>query len=338
VPRNRADEVRLEAVAIAKKLHRQLGLEQRVRQQNAAVDVFAVIVELGIPLVFKPLESALGLCLPKPVRGIMITTKRTLNIQRFTAAHELGHAVLDHDASIDKQIFERGPLEPQNGRDLKEVAADAFAAEFLLPRWLYRMHAQRQGWSTNHLKNPDVAYQLSLRMGASYDATCWGLQSHQILQSPDVDILRAEKVAAMKTRLGEGHRPQDSWADIWRLTERDNGAVVSGTEKDLVQVELSEHGSGGFEWNAELLRAAGLEVLYDESEFERNPLRYGSSNVRKIVARPVGATRRHIDLVERQPWNENVIEGHLSMTLAFDGAERGGMSRVERERRGLVAS
>jgi Zn-dependent peptidase ImmA (M78 family) len=338
VPRSRINELRLEAVTAAKRLHRQLGLEKRVREQNGAIDVFASIVELGIPLVFKPLENALGLCLPRPVLGIMVTTKRTLNIQRFTAAHELGHAILQHGAIVDREILERGPMGPDNGRDSNEVAAESFAAEFLLPRWLYRMHATKQGWGVNHLKNPDVIYQLSLRMGASYEATCWGLLSNQILNRADVNILRKEKVASTKKKLGEGHRPQDSWADIWRVTDRDDGALLSATEKDLVQVELPEHGSGGFEWNADTLRDAGLEVLYDESEFDREPLRYGTPSIRKIVARPTGAIRRRLDLVERQPWDGQAVEGHLSITVAFDGTERGGMSRFERARRGLVES
>jgi Zn-dependent peptidase ImmA (M78 family) len=332
--RSASDAARLEAAAVAKRLHRQLEIEKRVKETGGAIDVFEAISDLDIPLVFKELESAQGLYLPRPARGILITTGRSLNIQRFTAAHELGHAALDHEGSIDREIFERGPLQPQNGRDLKEVAADAFAAEFLLPRWLYRLHVQRQGWSLAHLKNPDVAYQLSLRLGASYEATCWGLLNNQILDRRDVAILQDEKVASMKRKLGKGYRPTSSWADVWRITERDNGGLFTGTELDLVQLEFKEHSSAGFIWDVEPLRKAGLEILDDEAEFSRDPLVYGAPSIRKIIARPTAAQRIEIRATETQPWS-HISDAEVAVTLAFNGAEKKGWSRIERIRRGL---
>jgi Zn-dependent peptidase ImmA (M78 family) len=164
------------------------------------------------------LTSALGLCLPAPLQGIIVTTRRGLHIQRFTAAHELGHVILEHRGSIDREILERGPLAPSDGRDLQEVAADAFAAEFLLPRWLFRHHIQSQGWTVSgHLRNPDIVYQLSLRMGVSYEATCWSLLGHHILPKGEVDELRKIPVARLKSRLSGEFKPGNSWADVWRL-------------------------------------------------------------------------------------------------------------------------
>lgn len=326
----------LAAAAAAKRLHRQLDLQARVTSSGGSIDVFEAITDLNIPLLFKPLDSAQGLCLPKPLRGILVTTKRTLNIQRFTAAHELGHVALDHEGSVDFEILERGPLGPDGGRDIKEVAAEAFAAEFLLPRWLYKLHVQRQAWSLNHLRNPDITYQLSLRLGASYEATSWGLLSHQILDRADVDVLLKEKVAAVKERFGDGFRPADSWADVWRITPHDAGAMVAATERDLIRVELPENSSGGYEWNIEPLSSAGLEVLDDRSDFAQDPIQYGAAAVRKIVARPtIPPQRHHVVLVERQPWSGEQ-DAELAMTLAFDNSETGGMSRAERRRKGMA--
>jgi Zn-dependent peptidase ImmA (M78 family) len=333
--RSPAASTRLNAAASAKRLHRQLGLEARIRQSGGSVDVFEIIAELDIPLLFKPLETAQGLCLPKPLRGIMITTRRTLSIQRFTAAHELGHLMLDHEASIDLEILERGPLGPDKGRDLQEVAADAFAAEFMLPRWLYGYHIQRQGWSVAELRNPNVTYQLALRMGASYEATCWGLLSHQILKRPEVDALRKEKVANMKTRLGDGFRPADSWADVWRFTERDDGGVIGSTERDLVRLELPENSSAGYEWDVGILRDAGLEILDDRSEFNEDPIIYGAPAKRRVMARPLASDRRMVSLIESQPWSPG-NDSRLTVTLNFDGAETGGLSKAERRRMGAM--
>ena len=202
VARTPVEEARLQAVAAAKRVHRALDLQQRVVEAGGQVDVFDAIAELDIALIFKPLKSALGLCLPQPLRGIMVTTERSLHIQRITAAHELGHVILEHRGSIDREILERGPFGPSQGRDIQEVEADAFAAEFLLPRWLYRHHVQTRAGRSAHLRNPEIVYQLSLRMGASYEATCWGLLGHQILPRGDVDALRKAKVAKLKLGLG----------------------------------------------------------------------------------------------------------------------------------------
>jgi hypothetical protein len=88
VARSPIAAARLDVVAAAKRVHRELGLQSRVTDGEGLVDVFEAIAELDIPLVFKPLNSALG-CLPAPLRGIIVTTRRGLHIQRFTAAHEL---------------------------------------------------------------------------------------------------------------------------------------------------------------------------------------------------------------------------------------------------------
>lgn len=334
--RSPAAAARLDAVAAAKRVHRELDLPKRVTEDGGSVDIFDVIGELDIPLVFKPLTSALGLCLPAPLRGIMITTRRGLHIQRFTAAHELGHAILEHRGSIDLEILERGPLGPSLGRDLQEVAADAFAAEFLLPRWLYAHHIRAQGWTVNgHLKNPDVVYQLSLRMAASYEATCWGLLSHEILPRYEVDLLRHETVAKLKSTLGGEFRPGSSWSDVWRLTGKDSGARLAGNPDDLLQIELEEAVGSGYQWQVEALRQAGYQVLSDQSAFSRDPLEYGAASTRILVARPPERGVGEMTLRERQPWAPDAVtDSTFSLALALEGPETGGLSRAHRRRRG----
>lgn len=331
--RSQAATARLEAVAAAKRVHRELALQERVIS-TGFVDVFEVIGELGIPLVFKPLKSALGLCLPAPLRGILVTTRRGLHIQRFTAAHELGHAVLEHQGSIDLEILERGSSAPAHGRDLQEIAADAFAAEFLLPRWLYRHHIQSQGWTVGgHLRNPDILYQLSLRMGASYEATCWGLVGHQILPQGEVDALRKVPVARLKSRLGGEFKPGNSWSDVWRLTLRDNGAEIVGNPDDLLRFELEEDAGSGHQWQVQALREAGYHVLSDESDFSRDPLLYGAPSTRIVIARPPEGGRGKITLREAQPWsNGEDADPTFSLDLALQGPEAGGLSRAGRRR------
>ena len=196
--RNRYEDARLEAIAEAKALHRKLNSKSKLSENKQGfIDVFGVIEALNIPLVFEKLD-ALGFCLPFPIKGIMINKNRTLHIQRFTAAHELGHAVLEHEGSVDHKLNYRGGMDAPSSDPIQEVAADAFAAEFMLPRWLYKQHIQAQRWTVDrHLRNPEIVYQLSLRMGASYEATCWGLLSHKILSKTFVEELVSTEVASI---------------------------------------------------------------------------------------------------------------------------------------------
>ena len=62
--RSPINAARLEAVAAAKRLHRDLGTQARLQAAGGAIDIFACIADLDIPLIFKPLTTALGLCLP----------------------------------------------------------------------------------------------------------------------------------------------------------------------------------------------------------------------------------------------------------------------------------
>jgi hypothetical protein len=60
---------------------------------------------------------------------------------------------------------------------------------------------QSQGWTVDrHLRNPDIVYQFSLRMGASYEATCWGLLCHQILPQGDQHAMGSTPMPSRPTR------------------------------------------------------------------------------------------------------------------------------------------
>jgi Zn-dependent peptidase ImmA (M78 family) len=60
---------------------------------------------------------------------IFVNGRQAITRQRFTLAHEFGHFRMGHDTVIDEQTMIGGVQ-----RDPNEVAANAFAAEFLMPR------------------------------------------------------------------------------------------------------------------------------------------------------------------------------------------------------------
>jgi hypothetical protein len=152
----------------AARLHQQLDLRQQIEAAGGNVDVFAAIHALELPLLVRPLQGLLGAYLSDPAPGVLVTTQRPMSIQRFTAAHELGHFRLHHQPSLDDDsILRRMPLQAQPTGEFQEVEADAFAVEFMMPRWLVAWHAGRQGWTVPDFRRPSAVYQLSLRIGAS---------------------------------------------------------------------------------------------------------------------------------------------------------------------------
>jgi len=171
-------DANIEGAKAAARLHQNLEIRRQVEAQASSIDVFGTIIKEKIPLVFKPLDGLLGAYLPKPTPGIMVTTKRSLSVQRFTGAHELGHAEMDHRASLDDEAIIQRAESPNGEYDPLEAAANAFASDFLLPAWLLIVHAERHRWTRRDLATAPVAYQLALGAGASFEATCLALLRH----------------------------------------------------------------------------------------------------------------------------------------------------------------
>ncbi len=249
----------------------------------SAIDVFGVIRDLGIPLVFQELDQLLGACVrvSSTEVGILVTTQRDLHMQRFTAAHELGHFVLEHEGSLDREVRMPGHTA---GRDPREVEADAFAAEFLMPKWLVKATAQRrQWWAEAPLRSPEVVYQLSLRLAASYEATCWGLTSHDFIRRDVAEELTAKKLKEVKRKALQGITLEDSWADVWQLGLGDDGARLEAGPNDVFIFEMEERASTGMRWDIREAINAGFSLLEDRNTFDEGII--GGPALRRVVFR-----------------------------------------------------
>src|SRR5262249_3555050 len=149
-----------------------------------------------IPVMFRPLKNLLGAYIDDPGQGVMVTTQRQLPVQRFTAAHELGHAALGHEASFDEEeILTRALFVTEASYDPREIQANAFATDLLTPDWLIVHHMKRQGWTPQNVTDPTIVYQLALRMGSSYAATCYALA-----ESKGIDQETRERLLKVKPR------------------------------------------------------------------------------------------------------------------------------------------
>ena len=322
-------EAALSGMSRAADLHTELGLRNKLRDGDRPVDVLETIHKMGLAVLFKPLQGLLGAYVPTAhAAGMLLTTERNLHIQRLTAAHELGHHVLEHRAlSLDAEVGFVA-LGQGAGHDVQEVEADAFAAAFLLPDWLIVAHARRHRWGKRDLAKPDVAYQMSLRLGASYAATCFALSQANLVTAQEAQYLRSTTPKASKQRAVPDVEPASWHSDVWLLSERDRGVQVLGNPDDFLVFALEEHVAGGYSWDTTNLATAGLIVEKDERR-DGNGDAIGGGVTRRLIAQ--GAAIGHLRLEERRPWERE--QGSLNtfeLDLELVGPELQGLPRVAR--------
>jgi len=320
----------LEGTQAAQRLHARLGTKRLFDGGKLSrVDVFGAATRLGAFLLFRPLSGLLGAYLGEPnfpMPGIMVSTQRDLHVQRFTAAHELGHLFLGHTVpSLDEHIgLWRG-----ESKDLLEVAADAFASEFMLPEWLYRHHARRHQWTSAALTQPATVYQLSLRMGASFDATCWGLSGHKILTRATVEKLREVEPKKLKlAALSKRAALENPWADVWVIEESDRGLVFEGGPDDIVIFRCRERASAGYLWDETKLTRLGFELLDDRREDDDTEA-VGGESTRVLTTRVRAPGEYQVALAERRPWQPAELASELSLAFDLQGKEQG-LPRIAR--------
>lgn len=324
----------LEGARAAAKLHRQFDLRRIVEAQGSNVDVFGAIVKEKIPLMFRPLEGLLGAFLPGPAPGIIVTTQRPLSIQRFTGAHELGHAAMGHQTSLDDESMLARSESPSWDYDPLEVAANSFATAFLLPKWLLISQAARHRWTLRDLARPVVVYQVSLRVGASYQATCLALLRHGLIDDGTFAALRNAEVKSLKRALLDGYQLENWYPDVWVLTESDEGTTIEGDARDAFVVRLRENSGAGYLWNVEDLKNAGFLLFRDERVIPSAEDDVGGEVERVLGARPGDSRVGRIDLQQTRPWQAAEPLSRLSFTFDLRGKETG---RPRAERR-LVAA
>lgn len=317
--------------AEAARLHRNLNIRARLESEGGAINVFGLIHELNVPLLLRPLQGLLGAYINVPSPGILVTTERQLSIQRFTAAHELGHCRLQHEPSLDDEdsILRRMPINLAPGHDHQEVEADAFAVAFMMPKWLLALHMRRQDWVVSDLRRSNVVYQLSLRVGASYEALCWTLVRYRLITAKLAREILSIKPKALKEALLAEYRPENYRGDVWLLTEHDADTRIDGSRHDLFVLKLTERSNGGYLWNLDELRDSGFAIVSNEAEgVETKSI--GDSGVRRITAQPPSEFRGHVVLDESRPWDRTQRLSRLELELDFTGPEEAGLSRAER--------
>jgi Zn-dependent peptidase ImmA (M78 family)/predicted secreted protein len=317
----------LEGTKKATRLHERLGTKEAIVRTGGRVDVFDATLHQGSTLLFRNLNKIIGAYLNENgTPGIIVTTQRPLSIQRFTGAHELGHFFMGHDPSIDGDEILGTSCELAT----VEAQANAFAAEFLAPKWLLMHHGRSQGWDANSIQTSMVVYQLSLRLGLSYEATCHSLRTHDIIAHGVAQSLLAVAPKKIKRQiLPESYEPANWFPDVWLLTEKDRGARIEGQPDDLFVLQLREQSGAGYLWDVESLRREGFEIISDERSKIDSSDAVGGSVLHKITAGAAPHSEGEINLSHRRPWQEQEPLEQLTINYDVTGKENG-LPRAQR--------
>lgn len=317
----RRDEI-LRATAAAAKVLRDFPVGVR-----SSFDIVGAVTALEIPLVFRRLEGLLGatIAIDDDLRGVLITTARDLAVQRFTLAHELGHILLGHETSLDQDIDVSGRFTP-HAQPIQEVAANTFASELLAPRRLMLETCQRHAWNSQALSNPANVYQLALRLGISFQATCWALLGHKAINRLAIHSLRGQAVKELKLALiPERHFP-NPWANAWNLSGEDTGTVIEAGSEDVFAITFADNASAGYLW--ELVDAGAADIL-DET-ISASKTQCGGPARRELILRFNTLGQHRLTFEHRRPWNKQRV-AHIEIQIQNYGKEQSGFARRARE-------
>jgi Zn-dependent peptidase ImmA (M78 family) len=295
---------------------------------RTSFDIIGATLASDIPLVFRPLKNLWGatVTIAEDLKGVMVTSQLGLAIQRFTLAHELGHVVLGHEQSLDKNVGYSGRFGPDS-LPVEEIAADTFASELLAPRSLMLASAKRHGWSKISLTDPGNIYQLSLRLGISFQATCWALASHKVISPAVAANVQSTKPKLIKKKIVDEDLLTNPWADVWRITENDTDTLLEAGPGDIFSLSLNERASGGFLW--ELLDSGPRSEVISDTIKEGNGA-IGEVSRREVLLRFPEPGIHSLIFEHRRPWSLQKI-GVIDISVNNNGKEITGFPRRHKE-------
>lgn len=122
-------------------------------------DIYQAFRRLGIHIFRRKLEQSAisGMYIKHPTAGscILVNYSEDIYRQRFSAAHEVAHAILDSDKDYVVSLW--------GDKDLSEIRANAFASRFLMPpQFLQDIPSAKEwdaekltSWSNRLMVNPE---------------------------------------------------------------------------------------------------------------------------------------------------------------------------------------
>jgi Zn-dependent peptidase ImmA (M78 family) len=165
--------------ATALRSHLGYGLNQ------VGMDVFSDMRIIGLHVFRRHLSNSAisGLFVRHPTAGpcVLVNYSEDVYRQRFTAAHEAGHAILDLEKAVNVSFS-------REGADLSEVRANSFASQYLMPQEFLRKIPNPGEWPTSK------AIEWASRLKVSTSALSFALQSAGLLNADTANRVREAAV------------------------------------------------------------------------------------------------------------------------------------------------
>ena len=295
----------------ASKLHDELMINKTTHKEKSRIDVYEAAHDLDVPVMFRKLKGLLGAYLAEPTPGILITTERPMPIQRFTAAHELGHFWMNHDLTLDAEYNIGMELNRPIGNSDLEIQANSFAAAFLMPRWLLVKHLSKLDKAGLKLPMPLTVYQLALRIGCSYTATLSMLLNYKLISSKDSSNLFSQVLKDLKQSILRGTTLPDWKRDVWLLTEEDRDLIIEVSPNDFFMLKLTEASTAGYLLSTEDLQEHGFQIHWkQELQTQNENLIGGFTKIELILS--TDFTGSHIlEVPHMRPWESQALQSSL---------------------------
>lgn len=186
-------------------------IAERVRLEanlrTPPVNVYKALSCLGIRVRMTSFRSISGAFIPGGENcppGVLINSDQPLDRTRYSAAHELGHYVLAHAGRGDHEIT--SPL----GRRFspKEVEADSFAAEFLMPAVMILGELKKLP-QMDQLE--ELVYRLSDKFLVSYQAMIYRLTHLGVISASQKEVLLKIRPSEIEAKLQLKRKPQKAF-------------------------------------------------------------------------------------------------------------------------------
>jgi Zn-dependent peptidase ImmA (M78 family) len=265
------------------------------------VDVFDAMASAGLRVIFRKLEGCAALYLPSSLSGrpgAIINASHPLALQRYSAGHETGHHFFGHTTQV---IRDAEPQRATPRLSEQEMLAEAFAAWFLMPP--EGVEQALASMNLTHPRSPADVYELALRVGTSYQATCVHLPNLKLLHAGKSTEWSKLSLKDIKQHLSGHGPPPGGWRnDIW---------VLSPADKDRM-----------------IVVRAGDRFLLDVAGAEVQTLPVGASSMILQPADLLSASRLQVDL------SPDTDAGPASILLEHDGQTLELALNVERPRTG----
>lgn len=283
------------------------------------VDPIALAERAGVHVMCRPLNQLLGAFIREEAPGILLNSQRSAGMIHMTCAHELGHFFLNHASTADER------LDYGKGAGKHELEADQFAYTLVAPSWLLAHVVRERDWAA-HLDDPRIVYQLSLRLGLSYEATVWTLVRQRRIEPTAAERLAAQKPVAIKQSMVPPGQPVVAGQDIWLLNPADRNSVLQPRVGDRFLMSLPDHGGAGLLWQARDAEQAGytLRPLPIDPLADSEVLVGGVQQVLFEVEVAGLPDRVELDVQERRPWlTAGPAADEVKVTAQFESIGEG---------------